>query len=120
MNPVTLSIGTAAVVFCLTALVFPLVRYIVIAKDHQIDELKSQLLAGNKEHDAFQIRMHELEIQVTKFKGEVELANGIQSRLDRFVDRLEDMNRELGAIQAQLNLLTQDKAVHRLSRLKQS
>lgn len=101
----TISIGTSVVVFFLTVIVLPLVRYIVVAKDRQIDDLKRQLEDGNREHDAFKDRMHTLELQVTKLTGEVELANGVHTRLDKLTDRLDTVVRELGSMQTALNLM---------------
>lgn len=107
--PTTVSVGTAVIVFCLTVIVLPLVRYIVVAKDRQIDDLKRQIAESDREHEEFKTRMHAIELKVTKLEGEVEVANGVHTRLDKLTDRLDTVVRELGSMQTALNLMMRGK-----------
>jgi len=104
-----LSIGSTIVVFCLTILVLPLVRYIVISKDRQIEELKQRLEIGNKEHTDFTQKLHDMEVQLTRIGGEVELANSVHCKLDGLSSKLERVTTELGSLQTTMQILLKGK-----------
>lgn len=105
MDLQTVNIVTSVLVFCLTIIVLPLVRYIIVNKDKQVDELKAQIECCRKEHATFDNRVHQLELKVSKLESEVGMANAVHTRLDKLTDRLDTVVKELGSVQTALSLL---------------
>ena len=109
--PTTISAFASLLSFGVVAIVTPLVKYIVSAKDKQIEELRHLIEEDNRNRKGSDDRVRELELKVTRFEGEVEMANGVHSRMDRMTEKLESLAREVSGMQSTFNLLAKGRLV---------
>lgn len=109
--PTTISAFASLLSFGVVAIVTPLVKYIVSTKDKQIEELRHLIEEDNRNRKGSDNRVRELELKVTRFEGEVEMANGVHSRMDRMTEKLESLAREVSGMQSTFNLLAKGRLV---------
>ena len=109
--PTTISAVASLLSFGVVAIVTPLVKYIVSTKDKQIEELRHLIEEDNRNRKGSDNRVRELELKVTRFEGEVEMANGVHSRMDRMTEKLESLAREVSGMQSTFNLLAKGRLV---------
>jgi hypothetical protein len=109
--PTTISAFASLLSFGVVAIVTPLVKYIVSTKDKQIEELRHLIEEDNRNRKGSDDRVRELELKVTRFEGEVEMANGVHSRMDRMTEKLESLAREVSGMQSTFNLLAKGRLV---------
>lgn len=109
-----LSVGSTVVVLIFTAVIGPLLRYIISQKDEQVSgmrnelkDAKSRLEAHEKEdthwHEKLGDKVNSIELDVTKLTAEVNVIGSLRLDMQSVRDRLDTVVQELAGLKAAMN-----------------
>lgn len=109
--PSIINTGISILSFSAVVIVTPLLRYIVATKDKQIDELRKIVDKNVTDREVTNEKLHCLELSVTRFSSEIEMARQVNVRLERMTEQLDELGKQMSGMQVTVNHLVRGRIV---------